>query len=755
MSGTKFPLLGSLKNLTSGFVILFIVFLGSCAPFGDLRWTSDTSLDVWELREGIRAERGAETIRIISRSGNREFLRFPTKHAFLSAGEGNPSVGYRMAAFTFQDELSRKCTDQSIQSITEKSGNLHITGSVFGKDCDSKYQIVISPKNSKEVDLSIRFQDSKLNRIWVTIGSEPDEGIFGLGEQFSIWNWKGEKPFLFTEEQGIGRGDQPITAGANIMAGAGGNKYTTYAPIPHYITTENRSLFIENSGYSKFEFEKSITRIEFWDFQLEGGFQATFWIGEDPIGLIEDYTKKTGRMPQMPDWAYGTILGLQGGTKKVTEVVDQAKKAGNPVTGLWIQDWCGRRVTNFGDQLAWRWYADENLYPNFKEFVKSMNQKGVQVLGYVNPFLADTDPKKPGGDDFRNPMLDEARKKGYLVKNTKGEPYLIQTVGFPAYLIDLTNPAAVKWTKEIIKKNMIGVGLSGWMADFGEWLPYDAVMHSGVSARVYHNQYPVDWAKLNREAIREAGAEGKIVFFTRAGYSYSNKYSTLFWLGDQMVSFQTHDGLPSAVLGMLTSGVSGISLNHSDIGGYTTITNPIANYHRSKELFLRWAELSAFSPVFRTHEGNRPLANWQGYEYSSPERGTTRSDRETVETFAKMGRLHFALKDYLKEMSKQAAQTGIPIVRHLYLHYPSDPEVRELKYQYLLGRDLLVLPVIREKQSSVRGYLPEGQWKHIWTGKVYSGKSWVEVDAPIGQPAGFVLVGGKYSKLLDPLFGIR
>ena len=69
-----------------------------------------------------------------------------------------------------------------------------------------------------------------------------------------------------------------------------------------------------------------------------------------------------------------------------------------------------------------------------------------------------------------------------------------------------------------------------------------------------------------------------------------------------MVSFDDHDGLPSTVVGLLSSGLSGITLNHSDIGGYTTINNPIKNYHRSIELFLRWSELNVFTPIFRTHE---------------------------------------------------------------------------------------------------------------------------------------------------------
>jgi alpha-glucosidase len=729
---------------------LFLTILSTSCSTGQLKFLNEKSPKLSLASLSIETTESSLTFSV-TKTG-KEFISLPLTSSFLVAGESRPTVKYRMASFAFKEDLTRVCLDQVIDQTSIESGSFRITGSLSGTNCNTDFTIVIKPVSEKEIQLTITFSDANLNRIWLRYHSRPDEKFYGFGEQFSNSEFKGKTPFLFTEEQGIGRGDQPITAGANMLAGAGGNEYTTYAPIPHYITSENRSFFFDNSGYSKFDLSKSDTvEVEFWDTNVQGGLKASIWLGANPKELVELYTKKTGRFAPLPDWAYGTWLGVQGGSAKATAIVDQAKNAGNPVTVLWIQDWCGRRITNFGDQLKWRWYADETLYPDFKNFVKGMNTKNVQVLGYINSFLADIDPKK-AGDDFTNSLLMEAKVKGYLVKNQKGEDYLIQTVGFPAYLIDLTNPTAVKWTKDLIKKNMIDVGLSGWMADFGEWLPFDAKLFSGVNARVYHNQYPVDWARINREAIKEAGKEGKIVFFTRAGYSYSNAYSTLFWEGDQMVSFGTHDGLPSAILGLTSSGISGYALNHSDIGGYTTISNPLKNYHRPKNLLLRWAELSAFTPVFRTHEGNRPLKNWQVYQYTNKEGVASQSDEETIDSFAKIAKLHFALKDYFKELVTEASKTGLPVVRHNYLVEPKDTKLALKKYQFFVGDDLLVAPVIKSEQEEVEVYLPNGEWEHIWSGKIYKGNVSYEIDVPIGQPAAFIRIGGKHEKLLKKTF---
>lgn len=88
----------------------------------------------------------------------------------------------------------------------------------------------------------------------------------------------------------------------------------------------------------------------------------------------------------------------------------------------------------------------------------------------------------------------------------------------------------------------------------------------------------------------------------RAGFRESPKWASLFWQGDQMVSWQANDGIKSAVVGLLSSGISGYAFNHSDIGGYCSVNLPFFKYQRSEELLLRWMELNAFTTVFRTHE---------------------------------------------------------------------------------------------------------------------------------------------------------
>ena len=120
-----------------------------------------------------------------------------------------------------------------------------------------------------------------------------------------------------------------------------------------------------------------------------------------------------------------------------------------------------------------------------------------------------------------------------------------------------------------------------------------AVIHNNADAAKVHNAYPVEWARLNEEAVKEYGNIDDTVYFLRSGGALSPSHSSLFWLGDQLTSWDGFDGIKTVVLGMISSGISGFSFTHSDIGGYTAV--PQFGYRRSKELFMRWCELAAFT----------------------------------------------------------------------------------------------------------------------------------------------------------------
>ena len=577
--------------------------------------------------------------------------------------------------------------------------------------------------------------DPGINRTYFTYQSNPDEHYFGFGEQFSHFDMKDKLVPIWVSEQGVGRGEQPITAAANLTNnGAGGNEFTTYAPFPYYITDGMKSVFLtQDNGnwdppYTTFDLrERGRVQIGVWSPRMYGVIAE----GEKPADIIKTYSSFTGRMKMLPDWIYSdAVVGMQGGTEKVQQVYNELKKRNTPISAFWLQDWVGQRTTSFGKQLWWNWEVDYDHYPKWDEMIATFRNDDIRVMIYVSPYLADIGNLKP---NIRRNLFQEAKEKGYLIKNQNGEPYLLLNTDFYFGMVDFTNPEARDWYKSVIKDQVAGSGASGWMADFGEGLPYDAVLFDPYTKYrepgEYHNIYPGMWAKFNREVVNELGDD--LIFFNRSASPRSPSYASLFWEGDQLVDWSAEDGIKSAVTGLNTSGLSGMAFNHSDIGGYTTITSPIKNYHRSRELLYRWMEMNAFTLIFRTHEGNQPENNIQFY-----------TDNETLDTFAYWAKVYAVLFDYRKQLVKEASETGLPVVRHPFIQYPDDPETWKITYQeFMLGADFLIAPVTDPDTTRVKVYLPKGRWVHVWTGTVYDGGQYLTIDAPLGQPAVFFKEG--------------
>ena len=124
--------------------------------------------------------------------------------------------------------------------------------------------------------------------------------------------------------------------------------------------------------------------------------------------------------------------------------------------------------------------------------------------------------------------------------------------GLHAGLLDLSIARGRDFAREMVAE-MIGVGSSGWMADFGEYVPLDSTPRSNNGATFEHNRYPLQWQQANAAAVAAAAAGADApVWFARSSALTSPGVVPLFWLGDQMPSWDGDDGLASTVTAMLT-----------------------------------------------------------------------------------------------------------------------------------------------------------------------------------------------------------
>jgi hypothetical protein len=149
-----------------------------------------------------------------------------------------------------------------------------------------------------------------LNRVGLIYSTSASERFFGFGEQFSHFDLKGRRVSMLVQEQGLGRSDQPITAAANLASHrSGGSQDSTYAPVPFYITSRMRALFLENHEHAVFD----LTAADRVAVHVHAAtMRGSILVGANPPQLIERYTAIVGRMRRLPDWiTRGAIVGMQ------------------------------------------------------------------------------------------------------------------------------------------------------------------------------------------------------------------------------------------------------------------------------------------------------------------------------------------------------------------------------------------------------------------------------------------------------------
>lgn len=658
------------------------------------------------------------------RVGGRVIIRHTPESPFLFMGRGTERMRMYRGNFEIEDYLVERTGFEHIVVTEERDGWRLDCSREEGRPVRLALRLT---GDEKGLVLSVLQAQSTINRLWIRLVAEPDEHVWGCGEQMSYLDLRGRHFPLWTSEPGVGRDKTSyVTWQADVEGKAGGDYWTTNYPQPTFLSSRRYGVHLETTAYADFDFRHP----DFHELQVWAvPDRLEIWTAPNLVELVESVAARFGRQPPLPEWVYkGAIIGLKDGARSF-ERLERMIEAGVQVAGLWCEDWSGLRETSFGTRLFWDWAWNPQRYPDLDRRIAELAERGIRFLVYLNPYLCD-DGK----------LFHEAAALGHLALDQDGQVYRVDFGEFFCGIVDFTSEAACRWYMErIIRRNVLDLGIAGWMADFGEYLPIDARLANGADARLMHNAWPTLWAKVNADAIAEYGRRGDALFFMRAGFTGIQRYCPLLWAGDQSVDFSRHDGLITAVCGALSAGLMGNAFHHSDIGGYTSLFG--VRRTREAELLERWSEMAAFTPVMRTHEGNRPTENLQ-----------IDQDPAVLAHFARMTRVYCHLTPYLRELVEIGSMRGLPVQRPLFLHFEDDLATYAIQDAYLYGPDLLVAPVNAPAARSWKTYLPKGaRWVHVWTREAYAGGQEVEVPAPIGQPPVFYRRGSAHTDLFEAL----
>jgi alpha-glucosidase (family GH31 glycosyl hydrolase) len=256
----------------------------------------------------------------------------------------------------------------------------------------------------------------------------------------------------------------------------------------------------------------------------------------------------------------------------------------------------------------------------------------------------------------------------------------------------------------------------------------------GESGATMHNRYPVVYARATRRVIDEYEREHprrSVFFFTRAGYTGrpgSAAYENANFPGDETTDWTGSSGIASVVPDMLNRAIGGAYGFTTDIGGYFDVyTGPT-----SKELFLRWAQLTALTPFFRVH-GSLLAGVHTPWSY----------DAQTVGLYRALSRLHDRARPLILRLWREAVRTGVPPTRPLWLAYPRDSRAAAQDQEWLLGPDVLVAPVVVEGARIRTVYFPRGCWRARGRSQAISGPRTQTVAAPLARLPYFARCGSR------------
>lgn len=640
----------------------------------------------------------------------------------VSAG-APPLVGFAVqdAEWTYETSFGQfRITDvphgdwigASHLSVDDQTGSRFTLASASGAPIA---RIAMSAPEPRHLVLDVTAAGSA-KRFSLGMRCEPDDRFVGFGSQSWDVDQRGQTVPVFVSEQGVGKDTTDDYKGIWQLVG---RRHSAQWAQPWTLTRRGTVMIGETQRYMRFALcseRDDAARIE-----LEMPAKIHLFAGDSPAHATTLATGVFGRPRVPPRFAFAPWNDAVKGPDKVLGLAKRLRDADVPSSVIWTEDWRGGEQDGEAYKLKEEWDVDTGLYPDMAGMTSALHAQGFKFFVYFNPFIYQESKAWP-----------ETQPKGWLVKKPDGSPYVFPGAKLTdTGLLDLSNPDARAWAVAKMRASM-KLGADGWMNDYAEWLPTDAVLAKG-SGLDLHNQYTVLWQQVAREAIDGMDDGVARLFFARSGWFGTPPLVDVFWAGDQRTSFQEDDGLPTVPIMGINLSVHGSPAYGHDVAGYQSSTNPPS----TKELFFRWTELGAFSPVMRTHHGYQADKQW-----------TWEKDDETKAMWRRYTIEHVTLAPLFEALAKEASQTGIPILRGLFFHYPGEDAAWTTRDEFLLGSSILVAPVVTAQTTKRSVWLPPGGW-FPWTGGARVEGGTQEVPAPLGEIPVFARAGSILARYPD------
>ncbi|MBV7695612.1 glycoside hydrolase family 31 protein [Streptomyces sp. TRM70350] len=443
------------------------------------------------------------------------------------------------------------------------------------------------------------------------------------------------------------------------------------------------------------------------EMRMDGGPLRCWVIVGSPARVLLAWASLTGAPALPPAWALGHHHARWGfgSEQEVRRIVAGYRQHGLPLDAVHLD------IDHYDAHQVFT--VDRERFPKLAALAEELRRDGIRLVSIVDPAVK----AEPG-----NEVYDGGTAHGAFVRDVSGQP--VRGVVWPGEVVypDFTHARVRKWWGGLYEERL-AQGFSGFWHDMNEPTSFAAFGEStlprsarhdlegrGGDHREAHNVYGLCMARAGYEGLRELAPRQRPFLFSRSGWVGMQRYGGT-WSGDVATGWPGLRASLSLVMGL---GLCGVPYSGPDVGGFDGSPSP--------ELYLRWFQLGAYLPLFRTHASLR-AGRREPWEFGA----------EVLEHARVALVERRRLLPYFLTLAHLARRTGAPYVRPVWWGSPEDRALRDCEDAFLLGDCLLVAPVLAPGADRRAVQLPRGLWYDTATGQAYEGPAQVLVDAALSR----------------------
>lgn len=534
--------------------------------------------------------------------------------------------------------------------------------------------------------------------------------IYGFGERTGRMDKRGQKFPLWNV-------DPPMNHDAQTP--------TMYVSIPFYLCLNScdghaHGVLVDHTG--NVEVDAGQEEAGLIQFTIEGDILAAyFFAGPTPADVLRQYSELTGRMPLPPRWALGhhQCRWSYESAEKVREIARDMRARKHPCDSIWLDIDYMDGFRNF----TW----NPETFPDPRGLIEELRQQGLRMVTII-------DPGTKFEDEYA--VFQQGQTLDAFCRYPDGNYFLGEVWPGTCVFPDFSRHEVREWWGSLYAEHL-DLGVAGIWNDMNEPAltsilseqsaehVHGKTMHSHVlhqaggeqstgqdgapvAHALFHNAYGMQMARATYEGLLRLRPDERPFVLSRSGTGGIQRYAAL-WTGDNTSAWEH---ISQAMVMCLNLSMSGVPFIGMDLGGFWNDSDG--------ELLVRFAQLGALVPFCRNHNAKFTHAQ-EPWAFGEPFESAYRTAIE----------LRYRWLPYLYTLFADSANSGSPLLRPLYYHYPQDERACQVEDELLLGETLLSAPITEQGATSREVYLPVGTWFHYWSGQPYNGGQTYEIEATL------------------------